>query len=124
MKLTISVIKADIGSVGGHTTPSAQLLFTIRKAVAAHRAGLLIDHYVSATGDDIAILMTHVHGASDPGVHKLAWDAFVEGTELARAEGLYGAGQDLLRDAFTGNVRGMGPAVAEMEIEERASEPF
>lgn len=57
-------------------------------------------------------------------MHKLAWDAFVAGTEVAKAEGLYGAGQDLLKDAFSGNVRGMGPAVAEMEIEERPNEPF
>jgi fructose 1,6-bisphosphatase len=28
MKLTVSVIKADIGSVGGHITPSARLLDT------------------------------------------------------------------------------------------------
>ena len=34
------------------------------------------------------------------------------------------AGQDLLKDAFSGNVRGMGPGVAEMEIEERASDPI
>ncbi len=29
-----------------------------------------------------------------------------------------------MKDAFAGNVTGMGPAVAEMEIEERPSEPF
>jgi fructose 1,6-bisphosphate aldolase/phosphatase len=37
---------------------------------------------------------------------------------------LYAAGQDLLKDAFSGNVRGMGPGVAEMEIEERTSDPI
>ena len=36
---------------------------------------------------------------------------------------LYGAGQDLLKNAFNGNVRGMGPGVAKMEIEERRSDP-
>lgn len=36
---------------------------------------------------------------------------------------MYGAGQDLLADAFSGNVKGMGPGVAEMEFEERKSEP-
>jgi fructose 1,6-bisphosphate aldolase/phosphatase len=60
----------------------------------------------------------------DEKVHKLAWDAFVVGTAVAKDQGLYGAGQDLLKDAFAGNVRGMGPAVAEMELEERAGEPF
>jgi fructose 1,6-bisphosphate aldolase/phosphatase len=57
-------------------------------------------------------------------IHKLAWDAFVAGTRVAKAQGLYGAGQDLLKDAFSGNVRGLGPASAEMEFEERPNEPF
>jgi fructose 1,6-bisphosphate aldolase/phosphatase len=57
-------------------------------------------------------------------VHRLAWGAFKAGTEEARREGLYGAGQDLLVDAFSGNVRGMGPAVAEIDFEERTLEPF
>ncbi|GIS74191.1 MAG: hypothetical protein CM1200mP11_4060 [Nitrosopumilaceae archaeon] len=35
------------------------------------------------------------------------------GTEVAKKEGLYGAGQDLLRDSFSGNVKGMGPGVAD-----------
>jgi D-fructose 1,6-bisphosphatase (EC 3.1.3.11) len=43
---------------------------------------------------------------------------------VAKEQGLYGAGQDLLKSAFSGNVKGLGPAVAEMEIEERKSEPF
>jgi fructose 1,6-bisphosphate aldolase/phosphatase len=43
----------------------------------------------------------------------------VAGTEVAKEQGLYGAGQDILKDAFSGNVKGMGPAVAEMEFEER-----
>jgi fructose 1,6-bisphosphate aldolase/phosphatase len=85
---------------------------------------LLIDHYFSFTGDDIAILMTHTRGVGDQKIHKLAWDAFLEGAQAARKEGLYGAGQDLLVESFSGNVRGMGPAVAEMSFEERTSEPF
>lgn len=124
MKITLSVIKADIGSVGGHICPSEGLLESVRTYVHRHGEGLLIDTYVSHTGDDIAILMTHTHGAGDERVHKLAWGAFLEGTAVAKAEGLYGAGQDLLKDAFSGNVRGMGPAVAELEFEERPSEPF
>ena len=56
-------------------------------------------------------------------VHQLAWDTFCEATERARDLGLYGAGQDLLCDAFSGNVKGMGPGVAEMEFTERKAEP-
>jgi fructose 1,6-bisphosphate aldolase/phosphatase len=43
---------------------------------------------------------------------------------VAREQGLYGAGQDLLKDAFSGNIRGLGPASCEMEFEERPNEPF
>jgi fructose 1,6-bisphosphate aldolase/phosphatase len=124
MKLTLSVIKADIGSVGGHIAPSKHLRETVEAYIRDRAPGLILDHYISHTGDDIAILMTHTHGVSAEPIHKLAWDAFRAGTDAARQEGLYGAGQDLLKDSFSGNVRGMGPAVAEMEFEERPGEPF
>ena len=42
---------------------------------------------------------------------------------MAKKLKLHGAGQDLLADAFSGNVKGMGPGVAEMEFEERHAEP-
>lgn len=124
MKLSLSVIKADVGSVGGHIAPSRGLLDAVIACVAAEGKGLLLDFRVSHTGDDVAILMTHDRGVGDERVHRLAWQAFLAGTEVARREGLYGAGQDLLKDSFSGNVKGMGPAVAEMEVEERPSEPF
>jgi fructose 1,6-bisphosphate aldolase/phosphatase len=124
MKITLSVIKADIGSIGGHIRPSQRLLAAVQSFVAEHGKPLLLDSYISHTGDDIAILMTHTRGVRDPAIHKLAWDAFVAGTDAAREQGLYGAGQDLLKDAFSGNVRGMGPASAELEFEERPAEPF
>lgn len=124
MNITLSVIKADIGSIGGHIAPSARLLETVAEHVTARGRNLLIDHCISHTGDDIAILMTHSRGVKDEAVHRLAWDAFVAGTATAKQQGLYGAGQDLLKDAFSGNVHGMGPAVAEMEFSERPNEPF
>jgi len=124
MKITVSVIKADIGSIGGHIRPSERLLGSVRSFVHEHARDLLIDTSISSTGDDIAILMTHARGTGNAAVHQLAWDAFVAGTNVAKAQGLYGAGQDLLKEAFSGNVRGMGPAVAELEFEERPAEPF
>lgn len=124
MKITLSVIKADIGSIGGHIAPSQRLLETVRDFVRKHGEGLILDSYVSHTGDDIAILMPHVRGMGNEAIHKLAWEAFLAGTAVAKEQGLYGAGQDLLKDAFSGNVRGMGPAVAEMEFDERPNEPF
>lgn len=124
MKVTISVIKADIGSVGGHICPSQALAARLREFIQQNSRGMLIDFDVSHTGDDLAILCTHEQGTGSAKVHKLAWDAFVAATQVAKEQGLYGAGQDLLKDSFSGNVKGMGPAVAEMSFEERPNEPF
>ena len=123
MKITVSVIKADVGGVGGHTKPSDGLIKAIRDTVE-NSGELLIDHYIGYCGDDTHIVMTHTHGVNNQSIHKLAWDAFMAGTAVARQEGLYGAGQDLLKDSFSGNVKGMGPGVAEMEFEERPNEAF
>jgi fructose 1,6-bisphosphate aldolase/phosphatase len=84
--------------------------------------GLVNSYYVFNVGDDLELLMVHERGESNPEVHKLAWDTFKEATNKALELKLYGAGQDLLKTAFSGNIRGMGPGVAEMEIEERGSD--
>ncbi|UTY62208.1 MAG: fructose-1,6-bisphosphatase [Marine Group I thaumarchaeote] len=123
MKITVSVIKADVGGIGGHTKPSDGLIKAIRDTVE-NSGDLLIDHYIGYCGDDTHIVMSHTHGVDNEKIHKLAWDAFMAGTEVAKKEGLYGAGQDLLRDSFSGNVKGMGPGVAELEFEERPNEAF
>src|SRR5436189_5715499 len=117
MKLTVSVIKADVGSVGGHTKPSARMMGTVEDEVAkAIDNALLIDSFVCHTGDDIAIIMTHTRGEGDSEVHQFAWKTFLAATSIAKTSGLYGAGQDLLVDAPSGNVRGAGPAVAELSF--------
>lgn len=123
MKITVSVIKADVGGVGGHTRPSDGLISAVRKTIEG-AADMLIDHYIGYCGDDVHIVMTHTKGVDNQDIHKLAWDAFMAGTQVAKEEGLYGAGQDLLKDSFSGNVKGMGPGVAEMEFEERPNEAF
>ena len=123
MKITVSVIKADVGGIGGHTRPSDGLLDAVRKTIK-NSEDLLIDYYIGYCGDDVHIVMSHTHGVDNNKIHKLAWDAFMAGTQVAREEGLYGAGQDLLKDSFSGNVKGMGPGVAEMEFEERPNEAF
>jgi fructose 1,6-bisphosphate aldolase/phosphatase len=124
MRITVSAIKADIGAIGGHTRPSDELLEVVKKYIEKMGTKLLIDHYIGYSGDDIHIIMTHNLGTDNEKIHKLAWDAFSEGTKIAKSQGLYGAGQDLLKDSFSGNVRGMGPGVAEIEMEERRSEVF
>ncbi len=116
-KITFSVIKADVGSIGGHTKPSIKMISKTSKLISdAIRQGHLIDGLVTHTGDDIALIMSHNLGIGASRVHKFAWDCFIEATKLASINGLYGAGQDLLTDAPSGNIRGAGPAVAEIEF--------
>lgn len=123
-KLTLSLIKADVGSIGGHTKPSKRMMDSVNHEVAeAQKRGLIIDGFVSHTGDDIAILMSHTKGEGNVQIHQFAWNCFLKATEIAKSYGLYGAGQDLLVDAPSGNVRGAGPAVAELEFEHSLKSP-
>jgi fructose 1,6-bisphosphate aldolase/phosphatase len=118
MRITLSVIKADVGSIGGHTKPSERMLDSVRGRVhEAIRRKLLVDALVTHTGDDIALIMTHTRGVGAREIHRWAWDSFLAGTEEARGSGMYGAGQDLLVDAPSGNIRGAGPGVAEIEFD-------
>ncbi|MFL2645777.1 MAG: fructose 1,6-bisphosphatase [Dehalococcoidia bacterium] len=118
MKITLSILKADVGSIGGHTQPSEAMMEAARQdAKDAIASGLLIDAFVGHTGDDICITASHVHGKDNDDVHQFAWKAFLHATDIAAQNGLYGAGQDLLADAPSGNIRGAGPAIAEIEFE-------
>lgn len=124
MKVTLTAIKADIGSIGGHLVPSTDVIARVEEFITKRGKDLICDHFIGHTGDDIAVLVTHERGPGDEDIHRLVWEAFKSGTEVAKSQGLYGAGQDLLKDAFSGNVRGLGPAVAELCFEERENEPF
>ena len=86
----------------------------IDRAIAS---GLLIDGQVAGCGYDISLIMTHTYGADAGLIHSFAWNTFQATTHIAKGLGLYGAGQDLLPDAFSGNLRGMGPGYAELESE-------
>ena len=124
MKITVSLIKADIGSIGGHIRTCDITTDVICKVIEeVKETGLFIDNRVWNSGDDTELLFTHTRGVDDEEIHKLAFEALQKGAANAKERGLYGAGQDLLKDAFSGNVRGMGPGVAEMEFEERPAEP-
>lgn len=123
-KVTLSVIKADVGGYVGHSSIHADLLKTAEDKLSnAQDKRMIIDYHVTRCGDDLELIMTHDKGVDNEQIHKLAWDTFVMCTEVAKELKLYGAGQDLLHDTFTGTVKGMGPGVAEMEFEERKSEP-
>lgn len=124
MKTTVSVIKADVGSVAGHVQAHPALIDKCDEILdVALKNELLTDYYVTNCGDDIDLIMTHQQGEENEEIHELAWNAFIQSTEVAKELKLYGAGQDLLSDTFSGNIKGMGPGVAEMEFKERPSDP-
>ena len=96
MKVTLSVIKADIGGYVGHSESHPAIIAKATEGLEkAKKDGLLIDCQATKCGDDLQLIMTHQKGTGNFDIHKLAWDIFVTGTELAKELGLYGAGQDL-----------------------------
>jgi fructose 1,6-bisphosphate aldolase/phosphatase len=124
-KVTISVIKADVGGLAGHTGIHPDL---VRAAEGGIHSGIadqvILDGHVAWVGDDLQLIMTHARGENDESVHLLAWETFKKAAERAAELKLCGVGQDFLKDEFKGTIRGMGPSLAEMEIQERQNEPF
>lgn len=124
-KTTISLIKCDVGSLAGHhVVPKPLFKIAEKNMENAAAQGIINNYFVFNAGDDLELLMLHEKGEQNPIVHKLAWNTFKEAADKALDLKLYGAGQDLLKSAFSGNVCGMGPGVAEMEIEERGADPI
>ena len=124
-RTTVSIIKCDVGSLAGHYIVPRPLFEIAEKNLKeAVKKAVINNFYVFNAGDDLELLMLHEKGEQNHDIHKIAWDTFKEAADKAKKMKLYAAGQDLLKTAFSGNVRGMGPGVAEMEIEERASDPI
>ncbi len=122
MKTTVSVIKADVGSCPGHSVVYPDLIEIAKQELK--KSNLLMDFLVTNCGDDLELIMTHQQGVDSDRIHQLSWDTFEKAAAKAKELKLYGAGQDLLKDAFSGNIRGMGPGIAEMEFIERKAEPL
>lgn len=124
MPQTLSVFKAGIGGFVGHSAMHPDVLTHAEDALArAVQAGTLIDAQARGCGDALFLILSHEQGQDAEPIHRLAWDTFSVGAEIAKRLRLFGAGQDLLTDAFTGTVRGAGPGSAELELVERPSEP-
>lgn len=124
-KTTVSLIKADVGSYPGHSLVHPELVKTANNELSsAKSSGIITDFKVLTVGDDLELLMSHQKGVDNTEIHELAWNTFMKATGVAKKLKLYGAGQDMLSDAFSGNVKGMGPGVAEMELTERTAEPL
>jgi fructose 1,6-bisphosphate aldolase/phosphatase len=62
-KITISLIKADVGGYPGHSAVHPELIKTAEeKLEQAKKSGALIDFRVLACGDDLELLMSHKKG--------------------------------------------------------------
>jgi len=129
MKITISAVKANIGSIGG-LAPSQRVLAAARAQLqlAKYRCkegrALLRDYSVNQAGNGLAILMTHSRGENNLAVHELVWTAFRDAIGVAREQGLDVPNPLWGEDSFPGNIRNTGVAVAEIQIEERENESF
>ena len=115
MKTTISVIGAGVGSFPGPSRAHPRLLEEAAKRLREQEGGLLIDSFVTRCGDGLELVMTHARGAGDEEVHGLARDVLRSCAEIATGMKLHGASRDLLPAPLEG--------LAEMEFEERESEP-
>ncbi|MBU4194894.1 MAG: fructose-1,6-bisphosphatase [Actinobacteria bacterium] len=124
-EITLSVIKADVGGFVGHSDIHPALRECCDEQLAqAKKDGLVVDYARGEVGDDTSLIMTHHKGVENEDIHRFAWNTFTAMTEVAKEYGQYGAGQDLLVDAFSGNLKGMGPGFAEMTFNQRPSEPL
>ena len=62
-KVTVSLIKADVGGFPGYSTVREELKEEAEKRLKEARdAGLLIDYCVMNAGDDLQLLMSHRKG--------------------------------------------------------------
>jgi fructose 1,6-bisphosphatase len=120
MRLTISAIGAEIGSIAG-LAPSVRLLAAIHATLhpAKYRREesepLIVDYHVSYVGYGVTILMTHSRGLNDSSIYQLAWAAIREAAKVAVVQGLCQAGKCFERKH---------PGFAELEFEERPGEAF
>ncbi|HXG04613.1 MAG TPA: fructose 1,6-bisphosphatase [Candidatus Binatia bacterium] len=116
----VKATKADVGGVGGHVVAAEEVKSVVAKFVLDNNlyrgrpiySSLIVTH----TGDDVAVTGIIDEHVDQSVVDELMWDALQEGAAKAAELGLYGPGQDLVADAFTGNLRGAGPATVTLPL--------
>lgn len=128
--LAVKATKADVGGVGGHVEVSARTKATVlafvlrhnRMTIGGREVAIFRSVFAHHTGDDVGItgVVSQQVLEHEGAVDELLWDAFNAGARVAGQEGLYGPGQDLKSDAFTGNIRGLGPATVVLPLPFRA----
>ncbi len=123
----LKATKADVGGVGGHVVAAEEVKGVIARFVLQnnvyHGAPIFSSLMVTHTGDDVAVTGIMTERVPMEVVDELMWDALIEGTAKATELGLYGPGQDLIADAFTGNLRGAGPASVVLPLPVRPENP-
>jgi fructose 1,6-bisphosphate aldolase/phosphatase len=123
----VKATKADVGGVGGHVVAAEEVKSAVAKFVldnnVARGEPIFTSLIVTHTGDDIAVTGIMAEGVDMSVVDELMWDALQEGAHKAGELGLYGPGQDLVADAFTGNLRGAGPASVTLPFPVRKENP-
>ncbi len=109
--------KADIGGIGGHVEVDPEVKGLVAKYMLIHNRRkdngqrIFRSMVVTHTGDDVCITIVQDADVPTSVTHQLMDNALrYGGTPKAFELGLYGPGQDLLTDAFTGNVHGSGVA--------------
>jgi fructose 1,6-bisphosphate aldolase/phosphatase len=116
----VKATKADVGGVGGHVVAADEVKSVITKFVLENNSfqgePIFTSLIVTHTGDDVAITGIMSGKADMSVVDELMWDALQVGADMAAELGLYGPGQDLVADAFTGNLRGAGPATVTLPL--------
>jgi fructose 1,6-bisphosphate aldolase/phosphatase len=119
--------KADVGGVGGHVVAADEVKSVIAKFVLDNNGyrgePIFTSLMVTHTGDDCAVTGIMAESVEMAVVDRLMWDALQEGAAKAAELGLYGPGQDLVADAFTGNLRGAGPATVALPFPVRKDNP-
>ncbi len=75
-KITVSVIKADIGGFVGHSSVHPCLMERANECMQKAAGDLLVDYHVASVGDDINLILTHRLGVDNEQIHSLAWNTF------------------------------------------------
>jgi fructose 1,6-bisphosphate aldolase/phosphatase len=123
----VKATKADVGGVGGHVVAADEVKSGITKFVLENNSfqgePIFTSLIVTHTGDDVAVTGIMSEKIDMAVVDELMWDALQCGAEKAAELGLYGPGQDLVADAFTGNLRGAGPATVTLPLPVRQDNP-
>jgi len=84
-KTTLSVIKADVGSLAGHHVVHPEQIRVSEESLnAAKSSGLINDFCVTNCGDDLELIMTHRKGEDNSEIHGLAWKHFPQGRSRCR----------------------------------------